>query len=199
MERCSCSKDARRRVTFDCPSALLSAAIAWCVLTPGLAPAAPTVTGVGRFDFTDSSGSGADELSGIAYAGSGVYRAVSDGQAKLFGLTIGLNSATGAITSAAVDPSPLSLTDSGGGALPAGDREGIALAGGDPLALRPEDRARAVHVRAHRPRRGPATRRHGAPAPNVESGPKSARSTAGSCIRLAAVRRASRRCLRRAA
>ena len=88
-----------------------------------------TVADVGRYDFTDVGISGADELSGLIYAGGNTYYAISDGQAKLFTMTIDLNPVTGAVTSASIGGSPLQLNDAGGSPLAGSDREGVALAG----------------------------------------------------------------------
>ncbi len=96
---------------------------------PGVAAAALSITEVGRYDFTDSSGSGAAELSGIAYAGGNQYYAVSDQQAQLFTLNIGLNNSTGAITSASINSASLQLNDESGVALSGSDREDIVFDG----------------------------------------------------------------------
>ena len=66
-----------------------------------------TITDAGRFDFTDTSGSGARELSGIAYTGSSSYYAVGDKDRLLQTLSISHDSTTGAITTASINPSPI--------------------------------------------------------------------------------------------
>lgn len=82
-------------------NALLLAAFAGASLIPSHAL---TLSDPGQGLFSLSSGStGAAELSGITYAGSGTYYAVGDNGAKsLWTLNIGLNSATGIISSASV-------------------------------------------------------------------------------------------------
>jgi phytase-like protein len=87
------------------------------------------VTDVGRFDFTDTSGSGARELSGLAYASGSSYYAVGDQDAQLHALSISIDPLTGQITTASINATPLTLTNTSGGALPGGDREGIAIQG----------------------------------------------------------------------
>jgi Esterase-like activity of phytase len=106
---------------------LAPALLVWLIAATGV-QAALTVTDVGRYDFTDTSGSGARELSGITYTGGVSYYAVGDKNALLHTLSIGLDPATGQITSATIGPSPVTLA---GGT--AGDREGIALQGGQVL------------------------------------------------------------------
>ncbi len=102
------------------------------VLTAGPAAHAHlTITDIGRHDFTDTSGSGARELSGLVNNGGSTYSAIGDKDALLHTLSLGINTTTGQITSAVISPSPLPLTTSVGGALPAGDREAIALQNGN--------------------------------------------------------------------
>jgi Esterase-like activity of phytase len=113
-------------------------AIRLLVLCVGLlvadgAQAALTVTDVGRFDFTDTSGSGARELSGITYAGGSSYLAVGDKNALLHTLSINLNNTTGQVTSATIDPTPVVLSSSFNS-----DREGIALQGANVLTTNEE-------------------------------------------------------------
>ncbi len=86
----------------------------------------------GGYSFNDTSGSGADELSGITYAGGDTYHAVSDNQAKVFTMTISVNPATGQITSSVIGSTPLQLNDAGGSPITSGtDLEGIAFDGSD--------------------------------------------------------------------
>ncbi len=87
------------------------------------------IVDVGGFAFTDQSGSGASELSGITYGGGSTYFAVSDELAKLFQINIDLNLDNGAIQSAAIGGSPLELQGELGQILPGPDREGVAFAG----------------------------------------------------------------------
>lgn len=86
--------------------------------------AQPTVTDVGRFDFTDLSGSGARELSGLVHTGGSSFYTVGDQDALLHSLSIGIDPLTGQITTASVAPTPVVLSGVG-----AGDREAIAIQG----------------------------------------------------------------------
>ncbi len=105
-----------------------------CVgLTSGSAQAALTVTDVGRFDFTDGSGSGARELSGITYTGGSSYLAVGDKDKLLHTLSINLNINTGAITTASISPTPVVLSSPFNG-----DREAIAVQGSHILTTNEE-------------------------------------------------------------
>ena len=88
-----------------------------------------TITDDGRFTFTDTGSSGADELSGLAYAGSSTFYAVSDNQAKLFELNIDVNLANGMIASASLDSNSVQLRDAVGTPLSNLDREGIIYDG----------------------------------------------------------------------
>jgi Esterase-like activity of phytase len=88
------------------------------------AQAVLTITDVGRFDFTDTGGSGARELSGITYTGGSSYLSIGDKEKLLHTLSINLNPANGQITSASIDPTPVTLSSSFNG-----DREGIAVQG----------------------------------------------------------------------
>ncbi|MGB7158756.1 MAG: esterase-like activity of phytase family protein [Tepidisphaeraceae bacterium] len=63
--------------------------------------AALSITDVGKVALP-ANGTGAAELSGITWAGGTQYYAVADGGAGLFPVSISINSATGAITSAAL-------------------------------------------------------------------------------------------------
>lgn len=110
-------------------------AVAMCVGLTAVtgAQAALTITDVGRFDFTDTSGSGAREISGLTPIwGSPSYYAIGDQDALLHGLNIHFDFNTGQITSATFSPTPRTLTSSVGGTLAGGDREAIAspLSGG---------------------------------------------------------------------
>lgn len=87
-----------------------------------------SITDVGRYDFTDTSGSGARELSGLVYADGSAYYAIGDQDAMLHAFTINFNTSDGTIDSASINPTPIVLA---GGS--AGDREGIALQGADVL------------------------------------------------------------------
>lgn len=110
------------------PIAYLSAfAIGTLCVLPTFAQ--PTIIDVGRYDFTDSSGSGARELSGIVHFGGSFFYAIGDQDALLHGLTINTDSLTGQITSASINPTPLTLTSASGGTLSGSDREGIAIQG----------------------------------------------------------------------
>jgi len=68
-------------------------------ITTSGASAALSITGVGSFTLP-AGGTGAAELSGIAWAGGTQYYAVADSGAGLYPLSISINSTTGAITSA---------------------------------------------------------------------------------------------------
>ncbi len=106
----------------------LASAISVCLIVATDAQAALTVTDVGRYDFTDTSGSGARELSGLTYAGGSSYFAVGDQDALLHTLSINLDINTGAITSVNIGPAPITL-----GSASSGDREAIVLQGGEVL------------------------------------------------------------------
>ncbi len=112
---------------------ICTAGLALTLLAASLTHAQPTVTDVGRYDFTDLSGSGARELSGLAHAGGSSYYAVGDQTALLHALSISIDPLTGQINSASINATPLALTNTSGGALPGGDREGIAIQGGNIL------------------------------------------------------------------
>ncbi len=96
------------------------------------AAAAPSIVdpGQGTFSF---SGSGANSLSGITYAGGTSYYSISDTTPTVFPLNITLNLSTDFVTGVTVAPG-LTLKDSGGVALPNTpnklDGEGIAY---DPI------------------------------------------------------------------
>jgi hypothetical protein len=103
----------------------LLAAVAAAVLGGGgSVVAAPTltVTDVGSFSLPSGT-TAADELSGLTWAGGSSYYAVSDSSATLYGLTVNLNPATGAVISASITSS-LAL---GAGS----DREGVAYYAGN--------------------------------------------------------------------
>jgi hypothetical protein len=109
--------------TLSATAALFAAAVT--------AHATLTITDVGRYDFTDNSGSGARELSGLVNNGGSSYSAIGDKDALLHTLSLGINTTTAQINSAAFSPSPLPLKNAVGGALPGGDREAIALQNGN--------------------------------------------------------------------
>ena len=103
---------------------LLAAVVAAVLGAAVAAVAAPTltVTDVGSFSLPSGT-SGADELSGLTWAGGSSYYAVSDSAATLYGLTVNLNPVTGAVTGASISSS-LSL---GAGS----DLEGVAYYAGN--------------------------------------------------------------------
>ncbi|MEZ6189714.1 MAG: esterase-like activity of phytase family protein [Phycisphaerales bacterium] len=109
--------------TLSATAALLAAAVT--------AHATLNITDIGRYDFTDNSGSGARELSGLVNNGGSSYSAIGDQDALLHTLSLGINNTTGQISSAVFSPSPLPLKNAVGGALPGGDREAIALQNGN--------------------------------------------------------------------
>lgn len=94
------------------------------------AHAALTITDVGRYDFTDNSGSGARELSGMVHIGGSAFYAVSDKDALLHSLTINIDELSGQITSATISPSPVALQPP---ASTPSDREAIAVQGSNVL------------------------------------------------------------------
>ncbi len=93
------------------------------------ASAALSITDVGRYDFTDTSGSGARELSGLAYNGGSSYYSVGDQDALLHTLSIGIDSATGQISTASIGASPTTLVAGTGPT----DQEAIAIQGSNIL------------------------------------------------------------------
>jgi hypothetical protein len=83
------------------------------------------INDVGRAPI-DAGGTGASELSGLTWAGGDRWYAVSDSGARLFPMTVTIDSTTGAVTSAVLDPA-ISLA--------AGtDLEGVAFAGATVVA-----------------------------------------------------------------
>lgn len=93
------------------------------------------IEGVGRYDFSNTNGTGATDLSGITYAGGTSYYAVSDKQPRIFELNIQLDTtpgkSLGAIKSATIVSNahfPLKLfADDHRTPFPVGpDREGCA-------------------------------------------------------------------------
>ncbi len=117
-----------RKSVFACVTGL-----AVTLMTASLTHAQLTITDIGRFDFTDLSGSGARELSGLAHIGGSSFYAVGDQDSLLHTLSISIDPLTGQITSASINATPLTLTNASGGALPGGDREGIAIQGSNIL------------------------------------------------------------------
>lgn len=98
--------------------------LAVTLMASSLTHAQHTITDVGRFDFTDTSGSGARELSGLAHVGGSSYYAIGDQDALLHTLSISIDPLTGQITTASIAPTPVVLSGAS-----AGDRESIALQG----------------------------------------------------------------------
>src|SRR5262249_51443759 len=85
-----------------------------------------TITGVGRAQF-DVPTSDAQQLSGITYVSGNRYWAVNDHASAIYPLTLGIDAASGALTSMSIAAS-FQLRDANGVALNANntDLEGIA-------------------------------------------------------------------------
>lgn len=108
---------------------LLARGLAAALLLPGAALALSILDpGQGPVALADGAAVSPRELSGVTWVpGGSEFLAVSDDQPRVYRLSVGIDAATGQITSATT-LGALTLTQSDGSALPAGrDTEGVAL------------------------------------------------------------------------
>lgn len=108
--------------TLSATAALLSTAVT--------AHATLTITDIGRYDFSNNNGSAARELSGITEASGPIFAVIGDKDAKIHFIHLGFELNTGQINNAIFSALSTTLTDTLGGTLPGGDREGIARQNG---------------------------------------------------------------------